>query len=166
MKALLMPPPTPEDSIYAIIDLGYTYTLMQNSGYKSFYNGAMTEHIPSSIEQFRDRREYHLSLFPLNKEAMIDSQPEDQAGGQLLQNIPNPFFNSTKIYYEVFEEGVVDVKVYSHLGNMVWSDEYQNSNPGKNSMEFNANNLPAGIYYYVLSVDGVVVDSKKMILVK
>lgn len=44
----ILNPPSVEDSIFAIIDLGYLYFLMENSGLKSAYKGSLKQFIPVS----------------------------------------------------------------------------------------------------------------------
>ena len=165
-EGIINNPPTPEDSIYAIIDLGYTYILMQNSGYKSYHSGMLTEHIPTSREHYIDRRKYNLSLFPLSKEMKPDAHVEDQIEGKLLQNVPNPFSSSTTIHFELYGRGNINIKIFNHLGKEVWVTEKSDAAIGGNEIEFSASDLPTGIYFYALFVNGVFTDSKKMILVK
>jgi len=57
-------PITPEDSIFAVIDLGYTYLLMENKEIESSYIGDLTIHKPSSLEDFEETRDYLLTLLP------------------------------------------------------------------------------------------------------
>ena len=60
----------------------------------------------------------------------------------------------------------IKVKVYDHVGSEVWSVENHNVSSGRYSVEFNANNLPSGMYFYTLFVNGVLADTRRMILVK
>jgi len=83
----------------------------------------------------------------------------------LDQNFPNPFNPSTKIRFQIQEYGFVNLVVYDMLGNKVSTLVSQNKPAGSYEMDFNAGNLPSGIYMYTLTV-GNYTDSKKMILLK
>lgn len=91
---------------------------------------------------------------------------------QLFQNYPNPFNPTTKIrysiphstdYYSVPQN--VTLKVYDVLGNEVSTlvDEYKQA--GTYEVEFNANNLTSGIYFYQLN-SGDIIQTKKFTLIK
>jgi hypothetical protein len=83
----------------------------------------------------------------------------------LSQNYPNPFNPSTVISYRLPVAGNVSLKVYDMLGNEVATliDEYKPA--GSFEVEFNAKDLPSGIYFYQLKA-GELVETKKMILLK
>ena len=84
---------------------------------------------------------------------------------ELCQNYPNPFNPITTISYQIAKSGFVSVKVYDVLGKEVSTLVNEIKNPGEYSVNFNANNLPSGIYFYLLTM-GNAVDTKKMILLK
>ena len=90
----------------------------------------------------------------------------------LNQNYPNPFNPSTKIKYTIpnvtlsgVEGSRVQLKIYDVLGNEVATlvDEYRVA--GSYEVEFNANNLSSGIYFYKLT-SGSFTETKKMILLR
>ncbi|MCJ7554755.1 MAG: T9SS type A sorting domain-containing protein [Ignavibacteriaceae bacterium] len=83
----------------------------------------------------------------------------------LNQNYPNPFNPSTKISYALRESGFVNLKVYDVLGNEVATLVNTTKQAGNHSVEFNAVDLPSGVYFYTLQVNGFS-DSKKMLLLK
>jgi len=83
----------------------------------------------------------------------------------LEQNIPNPFNPSTLIKYSLPADTKVTLTVYDVTGRVVRTlvDAYQNA--GERVVEFNAENLPSGVYYYLLhTTQGV--KSNKMILLR
>ncbi|AFH47859.1 Putative aminopeptidase [Ignavibacterium album JCM 16511] len=85
----------------------------------------------------------------------------------LEQNYPNPFNPSTKISFVIPNSvrNLVTLIVYDVLGNEVATllNEYKEA--GRYEVEFNASELPSGIYYYKLSA-GNFTDVKKMMVIK
>ena len=96
----------------------------------------------------------------------------------LEQNYPNPFNPSTTIRYTIStppsssplakgrnEVGFVTLKVYDVLGNefAILVNEVQSS--GNYEVEFNAEKLSSGIYFYELTA-GSIILTKKMILLQ
>jgi hypothetical protein len=94
---------------------------------------------------------------PGNKTATFDYS--------LVQNYPNPFNPSTKIYYSLKEEGLVTLKVYDVLGKEVATLVNENKPEGNYEVDFNASELPSGMYIYKLQA-GSFSDVKKMLLMK
>ncbi len=84
----------------------------------------------------------------------------------LLQNFPNPFNPGTVISYELRITSRAELKVYDVLGNVVAELVNEKQNAGSYSVEFNGSNLPSGIYFYSLTANGGIVDTKRMILLK
>lgn len=87
------------------------------------------------------------------------------AGYYLSQNYPNPFNPVTAIYFQMPEEGYVTLKVYNVTGKeeaMLVNDQLT---AGAYNIDFNAANLPSGVYFYVLSAKNFSI-TKKMILIK
>lgn len=64
------------------------------------------------------------------------------------KNYPNPFNPVTTISYNLKQSGHVTLTVYDRLGRevKVLVDETQNA--GTHTVDFNASNLPSGIYFY------------------
>jgi hypothetical protein len=84
---------------------------------------------------------------------------------KLFQNYPNPFNPSTKIRFMLREGGNASIKVYDLLGNEVSTliDRYLES--GEYEIEFKAEHLSAGIYFYQI-VSGEYSETKKLILLR
>lgn len=83
----------------------------------------------------------------------------------LDQNYPNPFNPSTKISYSLKEEGLVTLKVYDILGKEIATLVNENKPAGIYEAEFNASQLPSGMYIYKIQA-GQFLDVKKMLLMK
>ena len=82
-----------------------------------------------------------------------------------MQNYPNPFNSSTLINWQTPVSSRQIIKVYDLLGKEIVTlvDEYKPA--GSYEMEFNAANLPSGVYFYQLKA-GDFIQTKKMILLK
>ncbi len=83
----------------------------------------------------------------------------------LEQNYPNPFNPTTLLNYSVKETGLVKIKVYDVLGSEIAELVNEIKEAGYHSVEFNASNLPSGVYIYTLQVNGFS-SSNKMLLLK
>ncbi|MCH7974581.1 MAG: T9SS type A sorting domain-containing protein [Bacteroidetes bacterium] len=94
----------------------------------------------------------------------------------LYQNYPNPFNPTTSIQYavssplrrsgsEASRQFVVSLKVYDVLGSEVAALVNEEQPAGSYEIEFNASNLPSGVYFYELKVNQFY-SVKKMILLR
>ncbi|MBS1493409.1 MAG: T9SS type A sorting domain-containing protein [Bacteroidetes bacterium] len=83
----------------------------------------------------------------------------------LNQNYPNPFNPTTNINFTIPTTGIVKLTVYNSLGKEVSKLVNDLMEPGTYDIQFNAQNLASGIYYYTLQVGNNVV-TKKMNLIK
>jgi hypothetical protein len=83
----------------------------------------------------------------------------------LAQNYPNPFNPNTTIKYAISNPQLVTLKIYDVLGKDVTTLVNQMQSGGDYEVEFNAEELGSGVYYYQLKA-GEFVSTKKMILIK
>jgi hypothetical protein len=88
----------------------------------------------------------------------------------LYQNYPNPFNPVTKIRFSVpvVEDAYMRplrIVVYDALGREIAVLVNESLAPGTYETDFDASNLPSGVYFYKLSA-GEFTESKKMILIK
>jgi len=84
---------------------------------------------------------------------------------ELKQNYPNPFNPSTVISYQLSENSKVSLIVYDVLGREVAVLLNEFKQAGNYQVEFNAEGLSSGIYYYRLEA-GNYNQTKKMNLLK
>ena len=91
-------------------------------------------------------------------------------GFKLYQNYPNPFNPTTKIKYTIQDVRTslmkfVQLRVYDILGNEVVTLVNEEIPAGNYEIEFNAENLPTGVYFYRLTA-GKYSTTKKLMLIK
>jgi hypothetical protein len=84
---------------------------------------------------------------------------------ELNQNYPNPFNPSTLITYSLPLASDVKLSVFNALGKTVRVLENGYKNAGTYSVNFNANELPTGTYFYKIEA-GQFSQIKKMMLLK
>jgi hypothetical protein len=88
----------------------------------------------------------------------------------LMQNFPNPFNPVTTIKFSIPSSGNLVLSVYNLLGQEIKSLVNGNYEAGTYNVQFNAYNVPSGVYFYTLSFsskDGKYFsDSKKLVLIK
>lgn len=83
----------------------------------------------------------------------------------LNQNFPNPFNPTTKIKFSVPKSSNVIIKVYDVLGNEIETLVNKKIPTGNYEVNWNAANLPSGVYFYRLQT-GDFAQTRKMILLK
>lgn len=85
---------------------------------------------------------------------------------ELFQNYPNPFNPETTISYALKDDAKVKLSVYNMKGERVseLTNEYKKS--GIHTVNFNAEGLTSGIYFYQLELDGKAIFTRKMIVTK
>jgi len=86
-------------------------------------------------------------------------------GFHLYQNYPNPFNPTTMIEYQVPSTGHVNLRVYNVLGKEIATLVNAVVLAGYHEIEFSANDLAGGIYFYRMET-GSYRQTRKMLLVK
>jgi len=84
----------------------------------------------------------------------------------LSQNFPNPFNPRTVINYELRVTSNAKLKVFDILGHEVAELVNEKQNAGSYSVEFDGSGFASGVYFYSMSVNGNVNDTKRMVLLK
>ncbi len=83
----------------------------------------------------------------------------------LFQNYPNPFNPTTKISWQSPVSSLQVLKVFDVLGNEVKTLVNKEMEAGYHSIDFNASDLPSGVYFYRIQA-GNFINTKKMILLR
>jgi len=104
-----------------------------------------------------------------NFTTMVATSIEDQfseipAKLELDQNYPNPFNPSTQINFGLPESGTVKLQVFDLLGRKVMTLIDGTMQAGRQSITFDASNLPSGMYLYRLETSSNVLVRKMMLI--
>jgi hypothetical protein len=154
------------------------YSLTDDNGYYSISGLGNGEHDISASELFYSSRTQSVSMnlnsspsvqldFVLtrNNPTSVNEETVLPTSFSLDQNYPNPFNPSTKISFTLPESGTVKLIVFNSLGETVTELVNANMDPGSYTVDFKAQGLSSGIYFYRLEL-GSFVQTKKMMLLK
>ncbi len=108
------------------------------------------------------RENYIIVTDPALIQELSDDLPTEF---KLYNNYPNPFNPSTTIRFSIPEESFVTLKVFNSLGEEITTLINENIIAGNYEVEFDAADLPSGIYFFRLQA-GSFVETKKMVLMK
>ncbi len=92
------------------------------------------------------------------------TQNETPGSFELWQNYPNPFNPKTSLRYRISEPGEVQLKVFNLAGQEIAILVHTWQNPGSYEIEWNAANLPSGIYYFQLDANNHRLTRKGVLL--
>ncbi len=84
---------------------------------------------------------------------------------KLYQNYPNPFNPITNIKYQIVKSNHIKLIIYDMLGREITVLVNEIQEAGVYLVDWNANALPSGTYFYMLITESFV-ETKKMILIK
>jgi len=114
--------------------------------------------------------------YTINNDPIDDEMPESDASSVdnfkndntnlSLKNYPNPFNPTTNLEFGISELGYVSLKVYDMMGREVVTLVNEKKNAGIHSVKFDGSQFSSGIYYYTLSLDGIRMETKSMVLMK
>ncbi|MGE5318049.1 MAG: T9SS type A sorting domain-containing protein, partial [Chloroflexota bacterium] len=151
------------DSIFAVIDLGYVYLLMEEDGLKSNFIGRFPEYKPLNKIQYNKTKTHLLSLLPGKN---IEQSNANIVNASLIQNYPNPSNEATQITYSLNSEASVSIVINDNLGKLVQSYDLGKIAKGTHLYTLKTNNLPSGLYFYSLYVDNKLQQTQKMSVIK
>ena len=95
-----------------------------------------------------------------------DPVAELPSGFSLAQNYPNPFNASTTIRFDVPSEAPVRLTVFDASGRKVAVLTDRVYAPGVHELNWNANDLASGMYFYRMETGGRIVHTRQMTLLK
>ncbi len=79
-----------------------------------------------------------------------------------LGNYPNPVNTWTSIQFELAEDAYVQIDLFDSLGRVISNVSDDSFTAGAQEVTFDASDLPAGMYYYNLVVNGAQVAGNSM----
>jgi aminopeptidase N len=93
---------------------------------------------------------------------------ENELAGEysLSQNYPNPFNPSTFINYSLKEFSSMNLVIYDIYGKSVQTLINEEQPAGNYEVQFDGSKYPSGVYYYRMKVNGNLIDTKRMVLIK
>jgi hypothetical protein len=83
----------------------------------------------------------------------------------LSQNYPNPFNPSTTFSFDLPNRIFVSLNVFDVLGRYVSIIVFEELSAGKHTVQWNARDLPSGVYFYRLQA-GSFDETKKLLLLR
>lgn len=95
----------------------------------------------------------------------ITELPHSQINNfELSQNYPNPFNNSTTFIYSIAEDGYVEINIYDEKGELIQKLFNGNQTKRQYKVNWNADNLASGIYFYELKTRNQKIIKKCLLL--
>lgn len=159
----------------------YYYTMYQseaNAADPNFFNLQKAKlcewHLADPVDSMEWARTSRVALFQSNKVnpfvmdctlpnrcgycATACSPPNsitkaEQMGLELFDNYPNPFQQTTTISYQLNRPQNVILTVYNNLGQIVETLTNEEQATGFYEVEFDAQNLASGVYFYTLTLE-------------
>lgn len=96
----------------------------------------------------------------------VDNEPDEIPSQIILeQNYPNPFNPSTKIGFNLPSRELVTLQIYNAIGMEIATLLSETLDAGYHEVDFNADGLTSGVYFYKLSSIKFV-ETKKMLLLR
>lgn len=98
---------------------------------------------------------------------ILNIKPTDLtlSGASIAQNSPNPFKSNTTIAYCLPQTvGLAQLVIFDAAGKTI--KQFTITGQGRGTVKIDAARLPSGTYNYTLYIDGKMVETKKMVLIK
>src|SRR5690606_7607950 len=99
----------------------------------------------------------------------IKNEGSIPADFELKQNYPNPFNPATTINFSIPEDSFVTLKIYNAAGSELHTLINKQTEAGRHTLSFNAENISSQILFYQLTAQSKTagyISTKKMILLK
>jgi hypothetical protein len=127
------------------------YEVLSNQWPEGHNIGNWRAHVDNILEYF----------FPANSGGLTDEKP----GLNLIKCYPNPFIASTLFEYILDKPGFVTLAIFNHLGQQVALLVDGEQVAGLQKVQWKAEGLPSGIYFYRLTT-GCQSSTGKMVVLK
>jgi hypothetical protein len=100
--------------------------------------------------------------YTFNRVGQAAAGPADEVG--LVRNYPNPFNGTTIMSYDLNKGGRVRLMIFDAAGRCVAVPADENQSPGRHSVRWEADGMPAGLYVCRIQTDGSVKAGKMLLL--
>ena len=147
----------------ALYEKGLIYENHLKDGKKSeeIFNEIVTKYAEHPLAQFAANRLGEM----LPKNSLKSGEDNVVVDKYEINSYPNPFNPSTTISYSLPQKGEVVLKIYNSLGQEVKTLVNDFKEKGIHKVNFDASDLPSGVYIYSIQANDFH-QSKKMILLK
>lgn len=139
----------------------FVKTRLYGWGAPPFYTEWKIEYVcPDSVRTFR--------IDAHTGKQIVTDVPADQfvpLSATLYPNYPNPFNPSTTISFDIPSRSFVSLKIFDIIGREVATIVSDELAVGKYSRQWNASNMPGGVYFYRLQTRSYS-ETKKLLLLK
>jgi endonuclease/exonuclease/phosphatase family metal-dependent hydrolase len=128
-------------------------------------NGAVSSNIADALYYASDHLPVYCDFVFESANGVPESETEKPESFIFFQNYPNPFNPLTTIKYRLTQGEHITLEVYNVLGQKIETLVNAWQGVGNHEAQFNAYELPSGVYFYrIQTVDFIQV--KKMMLMK
>lgn len=140
-------------------DTGNTWTFVINPDSTAIYDAVFTDPLHGwAVGNFG-------SLYKFNPQIIGVNNNNFPVQFVLFQNYPNPFNPKTVISYELLVTGDVKLSVFDVTGKHITDLVNRRQEAGKYDIDFSAEELASGLYFYKLEIEKYS-ETKKMVLLK
>ena len=153
----------PQIKTWTVIDTIPSTMIIHSSsvyGHEIYVFGGNTVSIPNVTPT---NNVFSYDPWPLAIESQNNQAPHAFA---LHQNYPNPFNPSTTIEFSIPKSEFITLKIYNILGQEVATLVSKKLISGSYKYTWDASGFASGIYYYMLTTEQEIVQTKKLILLK
>jgi len=158
-----------QDSIFAIIDLGYLY-LELNNNRASIVSSMLPQYIPESRNMYEIERDILLDLlYAKNSDSPTDNVEINNDEYNSISDLvlfPNPTTGITNIEFHINTLLDLSFTVYDQSGRKIKELPTIHCFEGNNSQKINMADLKNGVYYLSISSNGTSIENRKLILMK
>jgi hypothetical protein len=158
------------DSTFAAIDMGEA-ALAAGNGNKGMVSCKHGQFIFDTRKAFELNRDYLID--ELLKSGKPGEQEDQENIGNdqfriahLNQNVPNPFTSTTSIIVELYEACFLELELFDMHGKKVVTLAKGKFVEDAYTFILNNSSLHEGVYFYSLTINGIKLDTKKMVLLK
>ena len=115
--------------------------------------------------QARYGADVQMAIFPIVDTDVVGIKNIKNDKFKIYQNMPNPFSNTSYVFYELAEAANVSLEVFDMTGKslVVYNEGFKSA--GKSMIEIDATDFPSGIYHYTITI-GDQKATKKMVVFK